>query len=149
MVPFHITYALSRLQRLRLELPQWLPALAGTVGFAVGAVYLSATASRWFLLLLLVPAVAYSGMFAFFWDIVARRGRPVELVVADDTLELSTSGAVTVLPLTGIFQVFRSGDAWTVLHLSGAVLTIPADAITAEQIGHLRSFAHRARGLRV
>ncbi|MBM3978937.1 MAG: hypothetical protein FJ304_01380 [Planctomycetes bacterium] len=148
MTPFHVTYALSRLQRLRLELPQWLPAIAGGTGFAVGAAYLAATASSWFLLLLLIPLVAYRGLFRFLFELVARRGRPVELRAADGALEVRAGGAVAVLPLDGIFQVFRSGDVWTVLHLSGAVLTIPADAITADQIGYLRAFARRAHAAR-
>lgn len=145
MVPFHITYALSRLQRLRLELPQWLPAVAGGTGFAVGAAYLAATASSWFLLLLLIPLVAYRGLFVFLVELVAVRGRPVELRAADGALEVRAGGAVAVLALDGIFQVFRSGDVWTVLHLSGAVLTIPAAAIGAEQVEFLRACARRAR----
>ncbi len=148
MIPFHLTYALSRRQRLRVELPQWLPAMAGTVGFGVGALYLCATAARWFLLLLIIPTVAYSGLFAFLWDVVARRGRPVELVATDTALELRTGGEERVLPLDGIFQVFRAGDAWTVLHLDGTVLTIPADAISVDQIGYFRSFARRAHAAR-
>ena len=53
-----------------------------------------------------------------------------------------------MLPLDGIFQVFRAGDTWTVLHLDGTVLTIPADAITAEQVDYLKSFARRSAAAR-
>jgi hypothetical protein len=44
--------------------------------------------------------------------------------------------------------MFHTDDVWTVLHLDGSVLTIPADAITTEQIEYLRSFARRAAAAR-
>jgi hypothetical protein len=50
------------------------------------------------------------------------------------------------LPLTGIIQVFPSEDhaTWIVLHLTGPAVTIPAGAITTEQIDYLKGFARRA-----
>jgi hypothetical protein len=101
---FHISYSLSRRQRLRAEVLPWMPAVAG---------------------------------------IAFRAGRPVELRVGDTELEVRSRSETRTLPLDGIFQVFRDGDAWTILHLGGSVLTIPADAITPEQVEYLRSFAHR------
>ena len=49
------------------------------------------------------------------------------------------------LALDGIFQVYRSenGAVWTVLHLDGTVLTIPADVIASDQLDYLKSFAMR------
>lgn len=148
MERFHITFALSRRQRLAVELPQWLPAIAGSIGFSVGAVYLCATASRLFVLLLLIPVLAYRGLFAFLFDIVTRGGRPVALTATDTALEVRSCGAVKALPLEGIFQVFCAGGTWTVLHLDGTVITVPAEAIAAEQIAYLRSFARRAQAAR-
>jgi hypothetical protein len=146
--PFHISYTLTRRQRLRVEVVPWLPALAGTVGFGVGALYLAASVSSWCVLLLGLPVAMYRGLFAFALDLTFRGARPVDLHVDDPEMEVRTDGAVKQLALTGIFQVFRSGDVWTVLHLDGTVLTIPADAITGEQVGYLRSFAHRAAAAR-
>lgn len=142
-LPFHLRYSLSRRQRVRVELVPWIPAIAGTLGFGTGAAYLAMSVSAWFLLLLAVPLIMYRGMFAFFVRLLFQRGQPVEVSVRGGDLELRTRGEVKRLALDGIFQVFRSGDLWTVLHLDGTVITIPANAISAEQIEYLRVFAHR------
>lgn len=148
MEPFHLRFALSRRQRLAVELMPWLPAVAGTLGFGLGAAYLALNASRWFLLLLLLPPIMYRGLFGFVFDLVVNGGRTVEVAATGDELEVRSAGVVRRLPLDGIFQVFRSGDAWTVLHLDGSVITISANAITAEQVGYLKSFARRAAAAR-
>jgi hypothetical protein len=131
-----------------VELPPWLPAVAATTGFSLGALYAGLFASHWFLLLLLLPPTVYRGLFLFAFDLVFRGGRSVELVADDTELEVRSAGLVQRLPLEGIFQVFRSGDVWTVLHLDGTVLTIPATAITPEQIDYLKTFARRAAAAR-
>ncbi len=146
--PFHLRFTLTRRQRLSVELVPWVPAIAGTVGFGTGAAYLVVSVSSWLFPLLLLPVVVYRGLFAFAFEIVARPRRPVELLVGDAELELRTGGAVRRLPLDGVFQVYREDTVWTVLHLDGSVLTIPADAITATQVEHLRSFARRAAAAR-
>jgi hypothetical protein len=146
--PFTLRFALSRRQRLAVELPPWLPAVAGTTGFGLGALYAGLFASPWFLLLLLLPPIMYRGLFAFAFELVACGGRPVEMIADGGELEVRSAGLAQQLPLDGIFQVYRSGDTWTVLHLDGSVLTIPADAITAEQIEYLKSFARRAAAAR-
>ena len=143
MEPFRLHYALSRRQRLAVELPAWLPAMAGTIGFVTGAAYLVASVSPWCSLLLLLPVIVYRGLFVFAFGVIFCGGRPTELFVDDAEMELRIAGESQRLPLDGVFQVFRSGDVWTVLHLDGTVLTIPADAITSEQVEYLRSFAHR------
>jgi hypothetical protein len=143
VTPFHISYSLSRQQRLRAEVLPWMPAVAGTVGFGSGALYLGSSVSPWCLFLLVLPVVMYRGLFLFAFEIVFRAGRPVELRVGETEMEVRTRGESKALPLDGVFQVFRDGDAWTILHLGGHILTIPADAITAEQVEYLRSFAHR------
>jgi hypothetical protein len=148
MEPFHLHFTLSRRQRLAVELPPWLPAVAGTIGFGLGALYAGLFASHWFLLLLLLPPIMYRGLFRLAFDLVFRGGRAVELIADAGELEVRSAGEVQRHPLDGVFQVFRSGDAWTVLHLDGSVLTIPADAITAEQIEYLKSFARRAAAAR-
>jgi hypothetical protein len=141
--PFHLRFTLSRRQRLALELPPWLPAAAATLGFWIGAAYAGLHASAWFLLLLVLPVVAYRGLFALAFDLLFRGGRAVELCADGAEVRVASAGEVKALPLDGLFQVFRDGDAWTVLHVDGTVLTIPADAISAEQVAYLRTFAHR------
>ena len=145
MAPFQLRFTLSRRQRLAVELMPWLPAVAASLGFTVGAAFLATSASPWFLLLLLVPPVVYRGLVAFLFDIVVCGDRPVEVDVTESDIAIATAGEQRTLALAGIFQVFCTGDVWTVLHLDGTVLTIPADAITAEQIDYLKSFARHAR----
>lgn len=148
MEPFHLRFALSRRQRLAVELPPWLPAVAGTLGFGLGALYAGLFASHWFLLLLLLPPIMYRGLFVFAFDIVFHGRRAVEVLAGAVELEVRSAEAVQRLPLDGIFQVYRSGTVWTVLHLDGTVLTIPADAISAAQVEYLKSFARRAAAAR-
>jgi hypothetical protein len=133
VAPFTLAFVLSRRQRLALELPPWLPAVAATVGFWIGAAYAGLYASSWFLFLLLLPVVVYRGLFALALDLAFRGGRAVELCVDGAEVRVASAGEVKALPLAGLFQVFRSGDA----------LTIPAGAITDEQVAYLRTFAHR------
>lgn len=148
MGPFRLEFVLSRRQRLSVELMPWLPALAATLGFAVGAAYLAVNASPWFLALLLLPALVYRGLFAFIFGLVFRGGLPVEVCVANGRLSVTAAGERRERSLAGIFQVFRSDDVWTVLHLDGSVLTIPVGAISDEQIRYLRALAHRTAARR-
>ena len=148
MSPFHLKFALTRRQRLRVELPPWLPAIAATLGFGLGAAYAGLYASRWFLLLLLLPLVVYRGLFLFAFDLLVNGGSEVEIRVDDADMEVASGSEVKSLPLDGVFQVFRSDDTWTVLHLDGTALTIPASEIASEQIEYLRVFAHRAAAAR-
>ncbi|MBY0456211.1 MAG: hypothetical protein K2V38_02620 [Gemmataceae bacterium] len=149
MTPFTLRFALSRRQRLAIEFLAWLPAVAGTVGFSVGAIYAAVYASPWFLALLALPPLAYRGLFVFAFDLVARSGLPVAVVVTGADLEVTWDGSRRVHALEGIFQVFKSGDVWTVLHLDGLSLTIPADAISAAQVEFLRGFARRGAAARL
>jgi len=150
MSSFHLHYTLSRRQRLAVELHPWLPAIAGSLGFVMGATYLTLTVSPGFLLLLLVPAVAFRGLFGFFGELILQPARPVAVFVDDTTLEVLSQGHRQAHPLDGIIQVYRSEDrsTWTVLHLDGLILTIPASAITEEQLDYLKGFARRAAAKR-
>lgn len=139
-----LRYSLSRGQRLAVELPPWIPAIAGSLGFTMGIAVLAVDVSAWFFFLVLIPLVLYRGLFAILIDLVIHSGKPVELTVDEGDLHLQRGDERLSLPLTGIIQVFRSGQSWTVLHLRGEVLTIPADAIAEEQIEYLKSFARIA-----
>ena len=86
-------------------------------------------------------------MFVFLFDIAVHAGQPVDLVVDESRLDVhDRRPAPMARRSTASFQVFRSedGSTWTVLHLDGTVLTIPADAIASEQLDYLKSFALRA-----
>lgn len=146
MLPFHLHYTLSRRQRLATELYPWLPAIAGSIGFVIGALYLSTTVSRWFLVMLLLPVVAYRGLFVFAFVIATHPRQSVEVEVNESELKVIIDNEGRLLPLDGIIQVFRSedGSTWTVLHFDRSSLTIPSEAITGEQLDYLKSFARRA-----
>ena len=103
--------------------------------------------SAWFLLLFLLPVIAYRGLFAFVFDLGFRRAQPVEVVVEDDAIRCpGRRESRMARPSTESFRstVPRTGSTWTVLHLDGTVLTIPSDAIALDQLDYLKSFAHRS-----
>ncbi len=143
MAPFTLSFTLSRRHRLMLEVPPWLPAIAATTGFVIGTTFAGLYASRLFFLLLVLPPIVYHGLFALVFNFIVIGGRPVTLHVDDVRIEIITGGRTQVIPLSGLFQVFCEGSTWTLLHLDGTVVTIPAGAITAEQVAYLRTFAHR------
>jgi len=144
VTPFQLHYTLTRRQRVANELLPWVPAIAGTLGFVTGIFYLAVSVSTWFLFMLIVPAILFRGLFALLLDLLMNQGNRVELAVEDSLLQIQTDRMKSSLPLNGIIQVFRSGKVWTVLHYDGAVLTIPATAISSEQIDFLKSFARNA-----
>lgn len=148
MVPFHLHFTLNRRQRLEDEVYPWLPCLAASLGFTLGIAFLSVVVSRWFLPLLVLPPLVSRGFFAIVLDLILNPRQPAELVVDQNSLGFATGGSWRWLPLEGIIQVFRSGQSWTVLHLNGAVLNIPLDAIAEEQIDYLKGFALRAARMR-
>jgi hypothetical protein len=135
---------LTRRQRLANELLPWVPAIAGTLGFATGIFYLAVSVSTWLLVMLVVPLILFRGLFALLFDLLMNESKWVEIAVEDCRLHFQTSREHLSLSLSGIIQVFRSGDTWTVLHYDGAVLTIPAEAVSDEQIDYLKSFARNA-----
>jgi len=143
VTPFHVRYTLTRRQRVGELLP-WLPALAASIGFGIGGVYLSGAVTLWFLLLFLLPIVFYRGLFILLFDLASRSQQPVELTVDETTLWLQIDTTRRKLSLDGVIQVFRSGDGWTLLHRDGSSLLIPFDTLTEDQLDYLKSFARTA-----
>lgn len=141
MAAFHLRYKLTRRQRFAADFYPWLPCLGACLGFTLGVIFLSAAVSRWFIPLLALPPIICRNFIALLFDLAVHRSRPAELVVNHISLGVTVGREWWWLPLSGIIQVFRTGDSWTVLHFSGAVLSIPADAIEAGQIDHLKQFA--------
>jgi hypothetical protein len=144
VAPFQLHYTLSRRQRFAPELLPWVPAIAGSIGFTIGTAYLGVAVSPWFLVLAILPVILYRSLFALLLDLFIHSGLTVVMFIDDSKLEMQTRQKLLSLPLNGIIQVFRTGDDWTVLHFNGAGLTIPADAITEEQVDYLKSFARNA-----
>jgi hypothetical protein len=144
VVPFLLRYTLSRRQRFAAELLPWVPVIAASLGFSTGIAVLAVDVSPWFVVFLLLPLILYHGLFTLLFDLILHKGQSVDVQVDDVSLELRAGDKRLSLPLEGIIQVFLTGTAWTVLHFDGTVLTIPAHAITEEQIDYLKSFARTA-----
>jgi hypothetical protein len=146
-LPFVVHYSLTRRQRLAYELFPWLPALAGTLGFAFGAAYLCWAVHPVLGLFFLLPVVVYRGLFAFLWSLLRQSRLPVELQVDQSHLRWQmTAQPPHYLPVDGIIQVCRTNDPnmWNILHHNGMVIPVPQSALTAEQLAYLRQLALRA-----
>ncbi|MFO0798930.1 MAG: hypothetical protein U0804_15795 [Gemmataceae bacterium] len=143
MVPFRLQYEVGRRDRLAVESTPHLPACAAALGFSSGIVYLAAAVSPWFLLLLVWPTFTSRKFFALLLELIRVPRRPVDVLVEADRLGLLSGGERVWLYLDGVIQMYRTegGRTWTMLHVNGSVLTIPRDAITAEQVEFLQGFA--------
>jgi hypothetical protein len=129
-----------------VELLPWMPAVAGSIGFSVGAAYLAYVVSPWFLFFLALPIALYRGFFALAFELIFFPGTPVELRVEQGELTLQVANETRTLPLDGIIQVFRDDNRsdWTLLHANRTSIAIPAELISAEQLDYLKGFALRA-----
>ncbi len=146
ITPFELHYTPSRRERAAVELIPWVPAIAGSIGFGIGALVLASDVSAWLLLLLLVPLILYRGLMVLLIDLMLRSPRPVHIQVAATAFTVRCGNQHQTRLLDGIIQVFRTEgqDSWTVLHLDRSSLVIPVTAITSEQVDFLKSFARRA-----
>lgn len=143
MIPFRLQYSLGRRDRLAVEFTPQTPALAAALGFTCGIAYLGASVSSWFLVLLALPLVVCRRLIAFLADVAMVAERCEDILVEADRLGLLTPSGRVWLYLDGVIQVYRTGRNWTLLHLNGSVLTIPAAAIRPEQVEFLKAFALR------
>lgn len=143
MVPFRLQYTLGRRDRLAVECTPHLPAAAAALGFTIGILYLAGAVSPWFVMLLAWPAFTTRRLVAFLLEVMVVPARPVDVMVEADRLGLLVGSEHVWLYLDGVIQVFRGdgGRTWTLLHLNGSVLLIPAHAITPEQVAYLQGFA--------
>ncbi len=144
--PFLLHYELSRAQRLAPHLLPWAPCLGASLGFSFGIIFLAKVVSLWFLPLLITPLLLCRrfGMLAL--GILRHRREPVDLLVGESHLELRAAGFSLRFALTGIVQVYRSeGDTWTVLNRDNTAITIPASAISEEQLRYLKRFVQRPK----
>jgi len=143
-VPFHLRYDLTRRQRLAAQLQSWAPCLAACLGFTLGVSFLGSVVDRRFLLLLPLPVVVSRKFLLWLLDLLRHPACPVDVEVAADGLGVRVGDDSAWLPLDGVIQVCKSDGGWDVIHAGGTVLTIPAAAITAEQLDFLKAAARRA-----
>ena len=144
MPAFHLHYELSRGQRLGPHLLPWAPCLGASLGFTLGIAFLAKVVSVWFLPFLILPAYVCRHFVALALGILVHPVEPVDLFVDEAFLELRAGGISIRFPLMGIVQVYKSdGGTWTVLNRDNTAVTIPAAAITEEQLRYLKSFVRR------
>jgi hypothetical protein len=148
VVPFTIHYELGRRERLWPFLHPWLPCLAPCLGFSIGVVVLAFEVSPWFLPSLALPLFISRNFLRGAARILRRRVEPVDVTVGADAIERAAGGERVRLPLAGVIQVYRDGDRWDVLHEDGTELSIPAAALTAQQLDFLKDVALRAAAAR-
>src|SRR4051794_40260068 len=141
---FHLRYDLSRGQRLGPHLLPWAPCLGASLRYTLGIVFLAKVVSAWFLPALVLPAFYCRHFAVLALRILVHPVEPVDLFADDTHLELRAGGASVRFALAGIVQVYKSeGDRWPVLNRDTPAVTIPAAAITEEQLRYLKSFVRR------
>jgi hypothetical protein len=96
--------------------------------------------------LLALPVIFYRGLIVLAFQLAFHPGKPVQVTVGEEELTVSVAGDTRHLPLEGVIQVFRAeGERdWTVLHLDGTSIILPAGSVTDEQLAYLKGFALRA-----
>ncbi len=143
MVPFRLQYALGRRDRFAVEFPPQLPAAVAALGFSSGILYLTLTATPWCIVLLVLPAFTTRKLAAVLFELLAVPARAVDVLVEADRMGLRVGHDRVWLYLEGVIQVYRTAGrrTWTLLHINGSVLLIPAAAIREEQVQFLQRFA--------
>lgn len=154
-VPFELRYPLSRRQRLLPLMRVWGVAYTLFVltlfGFFCERAVTSVLLWSWpglavfgglgFWLFLL-----HDGMFAGLLDVLFVPARNMDLRVEQNGLGFLARGERWWLFLDGLTSIEQlSPGVWTLQHFNGAVIHIPADVITDEQIAFLREAMERGR----
>jgi hypothetical protein len=138
----HISYVLTRRQRLVGHLGTWLSFWPGVVLMVVVPAIIVALAvlkSPWFLLLLLLPPLLnnvppfIAGLVhPFLWG-----SRRMDVVIDEHRLGHLVGSDWQWLRLEDIVRVERFGDVWVITG-PDAVIDIPVSAIDERCIAHLR-----------
>ncbi|MBY0514660.1 MAG: hypothetical protein K2P78_12195 [Gemmataceae bacterium] len=144
MAPFEIAFTLGRRARLAPHVLPWAPGLAASVGFTLGVVQLAAAHNPWLFALLVFPPVVCWRFLRLLARVLRHPAEAVVVAVDDRWLEWRTAEGTRRFPLVAVVQVYRTGAAWTVLFADNAAVAIPAAALTADQLAHLKGFAWRA-----
>jgi len=145
-LPFHLRYELNRRQRLVPHLLVSLRYIPGLVLMVGGSVYLTVAVSRW-----CFPVVIVALWFTrrFFAGLICAIAIPVvsmDVVVEPDRMGLLVNNNRVWLPLdSNLYIANTAQNVWTICFPSGAVINIPCDSITGEQIEYLSSAVQRHR----
>lgn len=144
-LPFQIRYQLNRRQRLIPHLRLWGPhgllAVLGLAGLLVGLSF-----SWWAVVPLLGWLWFYGNFFRGLLDVLLRSRALMDLEIQENGLGFLAGGERWWLFLDGFTSIEQqTPGVWTLLHHNGCVVNIPVDAITAEQLEHIRAAAARGQ----
>ncbi|HEY8504498.1 MAG TPA: hypothetical protein VIL46_07940 [Gemmataceae bacterium] len=144
-MPFELRYTLSRRQRLVPHLKLWGP--LSVVVPLVLAVLVANLFRAWWVAL---PALAWVWLFRNFFrglaDVALRRTVTMDLRIEENGLGFLAGGERWWLFLDGLIRIEQlTPGVWTLQHWNGAVVNIPAGAITDSQLAHLRAAMERGR----
>ena len=156
-VPFPLRYTLTRRQRLLPHVRLWgVTTVLVVTAFEVFFIWLSfcnIPETGWLRAVGFCALFAgglfllFRGMFNGLIDVLRVPRRHVDIIVNDESAAIVMGdGQRWHLFLDGIIAItqFHPG-IWSVEHHNGAVLHIPASAITDDQLAHLRAAMERGR----
>ena len=144
VAPFELRYSLTRRQRLVPHLKSW--GLGCLIVPLVMGLLLAGIASHWWAgLLALVWGFVGRGFFLGFLTVVRRKSVWMDLRVEANGLGVMVGAERVWLFLDGLIGIDQMmAGLWTLRHWNGAVLSVPADAITDAQLAYLRAAMERA-----
>ena len=147
--PVHISYVLTRRQRLVAHLGTWLgfwPGLLMMLAVPAIVVALAVRTSPWFLLILLLPPLTNNlpRFLAGIANSLVLGPQRMDVVIEDARIGYLFGQDRQWLPLEEIVRVERFGDVWVIVS-SGIGIDIPVSAIDAKSIAHIRALSEKGR----
>ena len=147
--PVHISYELSRRQRLVAHLGTWLcygPGLFLMLAVPAIVVTLAVLKSPWFLALLLLPPLL-NNLPRFIAGLVAPLlfgSERVDVAIEEDRIGYLIGQDWLWLPLQEIVRVERFADVWAIVS-TAANIYIPISAVDEKHIARMQARSERGR----
>ena len=147
--PVHISYGLSRRQRLVAHLGTWLcywPGLFLMLAVPAIVVTLAVLKSPWFLALLLLPPLLNNlpRFVAGLLTPLLFGPERMDVAIEEDRIGYLIGQDRLWLPLQEIVRVGRFGDVWAIVN-TAANIYIPVSAVDEKHIAHIRAMSERGR----
>ncbi len=149
--PIHISYELSRRQRLVAHVGMWLCYWQGLLMLGVvvaGVIVLAVLKSLWFLLILLIGVPPLNNLHRLLAGLVnplVFGPLRMDVTIEENRMGYRLGQVERWIPSDEIVRVERFGDVWVILTSDGAGIDIPVSMIAEEPMEHLRAMSQRAR----
>ena len=139
-LPAHLTYRLSRRQRLIPHLKLWGPMGPAYVFFFAWSVFAAFASSGWFSLAAIVTLWFGRGYILGLFDVLARSTRPMDILIEPLGIGYLAAGDRWYVHMDGVLSIqeLLSG-VWTVSHHNGTVFNIPTDVMPDDCVDHIRN----------